>query len=146
MSDDGLVRQADPNDAAACAGILNDWIDTTPWMPRVHTRQGVTDFYTNIALRQFAAWVVGDPVLGFATLDRDSNTVMALYVSTPGKGHGKLLLDRTKQDRADLQLWTFEANTGAQAFYKREGFAEVRRTDGDNEEGLPDLLMRWEAS
>lgn len=30
------------------------------------------------------------------------------------------------------------------AFYERHGFVEVRRTPGDNEEGEPDILYRWQ--
>ena len=45
-----------------------------------------------------------------------------------------------------LWLWTFQANLGAQRFYLREGFAEVRRTDGaGNDEGLPDIQYHWPA-
>jgi hypothetical protein len=29
---------------------------------------------------------------------------------------------------------------GAQCFYERHGFVETRRTEGDNEEGAPDIL------
>jgi putative acetyltransferase len=45
--------------------------------------------------------------------------------------------------RDRLSLWTFQANEGARRFYAREGFAEVRMTEGDNEEGLPDVLLEW---
>ena len=46
--------------------------------------------------------------------------------------------------RAPLrQLWTFAANTGARRFYERHGFVATRRTDGDNEEGAPDILYVW---
>ena len=42
-----------------------------------------------------------------------------------------------------LTLWTFVANEGARRFYAREGFVEVGRTEGENEEGLPDVLLAW---
>jgi hypothetical protein len=42
-------------------------------------------------------------------------------------------------------LWTFVANAGARRFYAREGFVEARRTEGENEEGLPDVLLTWRA-
>ena len=34
-------------------------------------------------------------------------------------------------------------NEGARRFYGREGFVEVGGTPGDNEEGLPDVLLAW---
>ncbi len=38
----------------------------------------------------------------------------------------------------------FDSNAGAQRFYARHGFGEVRRTDGsDNEEREPDVEMAW---
>lgn len=51
---------------------------------------------------------------------------------------------KDQQATGPVELWTFVANTGAQSFYRREGFAEMRRTDGDNEEHLPDILYRWQ--
>ena len=53
-------------------------------------------------------------------------------------------LDVAKAERPEgLTLWAFVANEGALRFYAREGFVEVARTDGDNEEGLPDVMLRW---
>ncbi len=43
-----------------------------------------------------------------------------------------------------LRLWTFQANHKARKFYEREEFVELRRTNGDNEEGLPDILYGWQ--
>ena len=51
---------------------------------------------------------------------------------------------KLRQDR--LFLWTFVANQKARAFYRREGFREVEQTEGDNEEGLPDVRLTWEAA
>lgn len=79
-------------------------------------------------------------------IDRDQSYVTALYVDAEarGLGIGKALLDHAKVNAAgELLLWTFVANTRAQRLYQREGFAEQRRSDGDNEEGLPDILYRW---
>jgi GNAT superfamily N-acetyltransferase len=77
----------------------------------------------------------------------DPAMITALYVSQQarGTGVGKALLDGAKAKfGGPLELWTFVANTGAQAFYAREGFSVVGGSDGDNEEGLPDLRFRWE--
>jgi GNAT superfamily N-acetyltransferase len=50
----------------------------------------------------------------------------------------------TKAREPRLVLWTFQANSAAIAFYLREGFVEIERTDGaGNEEGLPDVRMIW---
>ena len=42
-----------------------------------------------------------------------------------------------------LTLWTFAAKPAARAFYARQGFVELRETAGDDEAGLPDILMVW---
>ena len=61
-----------------------------------------------------------------------------------GQGHGTRLLDLAKQERPDgLDLWAFQSNTGARRFYERHGFVAVAMTEGDNEEGAPDVRYRW---
>ncbi len=42
-----------------------------------------------------------------------------------------------------LDLWTIQASTGARRFYERHGLVAVATTDGDNEEGEPDVRYRW---
>ena len=45
---------------------------------------------------------------------------------------------------APLQLWTFQRNLRARAFYEKLAFAPVRFTDGaSNEEREPDVLYAW---
>ena len=138
------VRRAVAADAAACAAIVNDWVDATPWMPRVHTREAVAAFYQDIVFGRRDVRVAGEPVDGFLALDEEAALVTALYVATPGRGIGRALLDAARAGRDRLELWTFVANAGARRYYAREGFREVRRTPGENEEGLPDILLRWE--
>ena len=42
-----------------------------------------------------------------------------------------------------FDFWVFQVNSRALQFYARYGCTEVRRTDGDNEEHEPDVLMHW---
>ena len=37
-----LIRLAKPSDALACATIVNNWIDNTNWMPRIHSPEVIT--------------------------------------------------------------------------------------------------------
>ena len=81
---------------------------------------------------------------GFLT--RNGEDIPALYVAdhARGRGLGKALLDDAKTGTPALTLWTFEANARARAFYAREGFTELTRTDGArNDEGLPDIRLGW---
>jgi GNAT superfamily N-acetyltransferase len=137
------IRDATIDDAAACARILNNWIDDRPWMPRVHTHDEVVAFYRDFVLVNRRVLVAGDPVVGFMAMDVSAPVVTALYVSRPGHGLGRRLIEVAKSRRDRLDLWTFQANLDARRFYAREGFREVRRTEGENEEGLPDILLRW---
>ena len=138
------IRRATPKDAPACAAILNAWIDATPWMPRCHTPADVERHYREFVFTKRRIWVAGDPVAGYLSLDPEAQEVTSLYAARTREGLGKALLDRAKEDQRTLSLWTFEANIGARRFYAREGFAEVARTAGDNEEGLPDIQFRWQ--
>ncbi|MEJ6395262.1 GNAT family N-acetyltransferase [Gymnodinialimonas sp. 2305UL16-5] len=142
------IRRAVSADTDACADILNDWIDSRDWMPRIHSPQSVRAHYRDEVFAKRDLYVAGDPPEGFMALDRDAALITALYLarSARGRGLGKRFLDLAKAGRDRLDLWTFVANRPAQAFYRREGFTEIRRSDGDNEEGLPDILFRWEAA
>lgn len=143
-----IIRAAKLREMAECADIVNDWIDVTDWMPRIHPREAVFNHYRDTVFTTLEVFVAesGDRIAGMVALSPD-NMVSALYVHRDhrGKGIGKLLLDRAKREATgQVELWTFVANRGAQSFYLREGFKEVRRTDGDNEEKLPDILYRWQ--
>jgi ribosomal protein S18 acetylase RimI-like enzyme len=142
------MKHASVDDMGVCARILNDWIDATTWMPRVHSHEDVADHYRNVVFRGRTV-IVGNRsghISGFVVVDDQQKFVTALYVegSSRGQGIGGHLIETAKSHLADeVNLWTFVANEPAQKFYKKHGFSEVRRTDGDNEEHLPDILMRW---
>lgn len=141
MSTTDAPRRAEPADAAACAAIVNDWIDATPWMPRVHSRDDIARFVAEaLPLREI--WVTGEPVAGYLSLNGETGQVVALYTSRPGHGLGKALMDCAKAGRDALHLWTHEPNAAAHRFYRREGFVVADRNPlGDD--GLPELRMEW---
>ncbi|PYE82416.1 GNAT family N-acetyltransferase [Pseudoroseicyclus aestuarii] len=137
------LEQARAEDAPALGALLSDWIDETPWMPRIHTRDEDADFAEHL-VETAEVWVLRDAApQGF--LARREEQVAALYLraSARRQGGGALLLERAKEGRDCLRLWTFAANDGARRFYARHGFAEVGGTAGDNDEGLPDIRMEW---
>ena len=148
MSEVLAIRPAEASDASACAGIVNEWIDTTEWMPRVHPHDDVMHHYETVVFPERDLWIasLGERLAGFMALSPDAFlTGLYLAAHARSKGIGKALIERAKRlSPGGLQLWTFVANKGAQRFYLREGFQEVRRTDGENEEGLPDILYRWQ--
>lgn len=137
---------AKPVDAAPLAQILSDWIDETTWMPDIHTLDEDRRFLTRL-INNCDVIIVRDwrGPLGF--MARDGIMIQALYLvpGARGKGLGKRLLDVAKSRSEQLELWSFQSNTGARAFYAREGFREVEMTDGaGNDEKVPDVRLVWQ--
>jgi GNAT superfamily N-acetyltransferase len=63
------------------------------------------------------------------------------------RGYGPLLLNAAKQSADALQLWTFQRNRDARAFYATAGFREVELTAGErNEERTPDVRLVWRSA
>lgn len=135
------IRLATQEDAAVCARIVNDWVDRTDWMPRVISRETI-EGYVSKAMSEREVFVIGDPVEGYLSLDPKTARIGALYLDNPGRGHGKALMDRAKEGRDYLQLWTHEPNAAAHRFYFREGFELVERNP-KGEDNLPELRMEW---
>ncbi|MEL6885183.1 MAG: GNAT family N-acetyltransferase [Pseudomonadota bacterium] len=139
------LRPARSTDAGAVGGILSAFIDGTDWMPRIHTRAEDIGFAGHMIDKGWVTVAEDEGVAGF--LARAGGDIQALYIapSAQGQGCGSCLLKDAQAHSDALSLWTFQANTGAQAFYVRHGFAEVERTDGArNDEGLPDIRMTWQ--
>ncbi len=140
-----FVRKATDQDAAACVVILRHWIMEMPWLPMLHSEASMNTFWTK-KIVESNAWVAesAGKVIGFLTCHNQQ--IDALYVAAGYRniGIGRALLDQVQSECASLSLWAFQANSSARAFYAHMGFVEVRRTDGDNAEGLPDVLLQWE--
>ncbi len=149
MSTELKIRRARSQDVAVCCKILNAWIDETDWMPRVHSAKEIATFYNTIVFQSRKLFVAetARKVGGFMALN-DDGLVQALYVGDGyrRRGIGGHLIARAKAESEDhVSLWSFQANKDAQKFFLRHGFVESNRTDGDNEESLPDLLFEWRA-
>ncbi|NVK15661.1 MAG: GNAT family N-acetyltransferase [Rhodobacteraceae bacterium] len=141
------LRPATPLDAGAVGDILYRFQQETAWMPKLYSSAEVI-FFCGVMIDR--GWVTvaerEGAILGF--LARKEEEVCSLYLASGayGQGAGKRLLDAAKAAAPRLVLNTFAANTMAQRFYLREGFAEVARGDGSgNEEGLPDITYEWRA-
>lgn len=135
-------------DGPAISAILSDWIDETPWMPRIHTPEENRGFgrmvidKTDVSVARVDGQVVGFIAqrLGF---------IHSLYMTrlARGQGIGKQLLDCAKSQQDALELRSFQANMNARKFYARHGFVEVEQTDGRaNDEKLPDVRLIWARS
>ena len=136
-----LIRLAKQSDALACATIVNNWIDNTNWMPRIHSPEVITQMIEEgIPNREF--WVIGDPVVGYLSFNVEARQIMGLYVSQSGIGLGKALLERIKVGKTYIRLWSHSANTSAHRFYVREGFQIIDNEKTGNE-GIGERCFEW---
>lgn len=140
-----VLSAATSADAPAISGILSGWVDETPWLPRIRTRQQD---------RQTGQWLMGKMPVTVARKDgalpgflaRRGDEIHALYVAPEarGAGIGAVLLGHAKSRSERLALWCHQANTGARRFYARHGFEEIHTGDGQgNDEKLPDVYLVW---
>ena len=143
MTNASLIRRAVALDGPACAAIVDAWIEKTPWMERNITRAELENVLTE-GLPKREAYVIGDPVTGYLSLDPVESHVWGFYVARTGEGLGTQLMDQVKKGRTRVQLNTHLPNTRAHAFYAREGFRQVGEPwDGDD--GIPEIKMEWHA-
>tara|TARA_R110000764_G_scaffold111254_1_gene197969 strand:+ start:8004 stop:8459 length:456 start_codon:yes stop_codon:yes gene_type:complete len=147
-------RRAEPRDVPAMAGIVNAWIDATPWMERDLPPQEI-EALIGTGLPQREMWVIGDPAQAYISIEAEIAHIWGFYCARPGQGMGKRLLDRAKEDRDFLSLNTHVPNVAAQRFYAREGFAPVGEVPpgpvssvADTPQrvptGIPELRMEWQ--
>ena len=134
-------RRGSIDDASRCAVILNKWVGTTTWMPRLYSENEILKMIEEaIPIREL--WVIGNPTSAYVSFNNDLSQVVALYSDRPGKGYGKVLLDKVKEGREYIQLWCHSANVPAQRFYHREGFKEAAyKENGDD--GIPEIQFEW---
>lgn len=111
----------------------------------VHTDAEIEAWFCGDVMATMDVWLAleHDDLVGVMVLA--PGWIEQLYVDPDrtGAGIGTALLERAfAETEGTLDLWTFQSNTGAQRFYERHGFVEIARTDGDNEEGEPDIRYR----
>jgi GNAT superfamily N-acetyltransferase len=142
------LRPGAPGDADAVAGVwLASRYASVPGVPPpVHSAAEVRSWFASVVLpSEREVWVAEDGENVVALLVLHGDWIEHLYVlpGRTGAGVGSQLIELAKSRRDELQLWTFESNTGARRFYEHRGFVAVERTEGDNEEGAPDVRYRW---
>ncbi|MFT3915389.1 MAG: GNAT family N-acetyltransferase [Anaeromyxobacteraceae bacterium] len=149
MSVTPRLRRFDPRDAPAVASLFEaSRAAAMPWLVAVHGHDETVAFFAHVVPVRREVWLAEDAagaLLGFIAFG--GGEVEHLYVAPAarGAGVGSALLALATARGEPLELWTFERNATARAFYAARGFREVERTDGSgNEEREPDVRMRWE--
>ena len=147
---DAVLRRAVAADAPAVAEVYLSSIHAAmPWLRLAHTDDQVRDWIARHVVPELETWIaeVGGELAAMLALDPETRFVDALYVAPPhqGRGLGGALLARAKERSPEgLELWAFQRNARARAFYERHGFVAVELTDGSgNEEREPDVRYAW---
>ncbi|MBX3506996.1 MAG: GNAT family N-acetyltransferase [Parvibaculum sp.] len=142
------IRRARHDDWPELAAIFIAARAGMAYLPRLHTDEETRAFIKGV-VASHETWVAEEEgrIIGFAAFGpEDGGWLHHLYVAPAAHnaGAGSLLLAKAKAElRQGFSLWTFQANLGARRFYERHGCRQVRRTDGDNEENLPDILYEY---
>ena len=144
------VRRATGEDAAAVADVwLASFSDALPTVRRAHDDDDVRRWIREHLVPSTECWVAVEAadgaegrVVGMMALAPGWVEQLYVHPAYQGRGVGSALLAVALERDEPLQLWTFQVNTRARAFYARHGFREVELTDGaTNEEREPDVRM-----
>lgn len=117
-----------------------------PFLPTLHTPEEDRAFFSNHVLRTETVWLAEEEgkLLGFCAFHDGWINHLYIHPRACGRGIGSQLLAKAQEANNTLQLWVFQANTGAIRFYEKHGFSLVEKTDGSrNEENTPDALYTW---
>ncbi|MEO9599749.1 GNAT family N-acetyltransferase [Parasphingorhabdus sp.] len=117
------------------------------FVPTLHSLDETYKFY-NEAYGKGTIWGAFEEqkLLGHIALEPGWIEHLYVDVDRQGEGIGRRLLDHAKGEQTDLQLYTFQANQRARAFYEAAGFVMEEMTNGErNEEKQPDMRYRWKS-
>lgn len=141
------LRAAGPQDADAIAALFGAARRAAmAYLPQLHTADEDRAFFAGvIADGATTVALLHGRMVAFIALGEAA--VEHLYVDPAHwrQQIGTRLLGHAQTARPDgLDLWVFQRNTAAIAFYERHGFGVAELTDGDdNEEREPDARMVW---
>ncbi|MDB5472183.1 MAG: family N-acetyltransferase [Caulobacter sp.] len=142
------LRRAVQTDVPAIAALYraSQWLNL-PTLPDIHTREEDLAFFGGQMLPNQTVWVIEDGQGGLSAYAAGAEgrlNHLFVHPDAQGHGHGSRLLELFRADAETLDLWTFQQNVRARAFYERKGFVAVEFTDGEgNEEKTPDVRYEW---
>jgi GNAT superfamily N-acetyltransferase len=144
---DGVsLRPAGRADAPATTAVFVAARKAMTYLPVLHTDDQTARFMAEVIETHRVQVAVGHgDVVGFAAVHGSWLAHLNVHPRFQGAGVGSLLIAWAQQTvPTGLDLWVFQRNTGARALYAAHGWRDVGVTDGDNEEGQPDVHMRWD--
>ena len=141
-----MIRPASPADIDDVARVFSVSFRTAmPFLPVLHTPDEDRVFFRTRVFPFCEIWVANENgVAGFIACRNGWVEHLYIHPVHQRRGFGRALLERAKKRFPELQLWAFQKNHNAIAFYEANGFRLVRQTDGaQNEEREPDALYIW---
>jgi ribosomal protein S18 acetylase RimI-like enzyme len=145
------ITEAAPSDAAELAAIhIAARRDAMPYLPTLHSDEDTVRWFVARLSQIPAAFRVArtdQDIVGYCVLHDGQLEDLYVRPDHQGRGVGSALLDAAKSSGPHkIVLSTFQQNTKARAFYEARGFREIGRSDGDNEERLPDIQYEWDGT
>ena len=142
------IRRLGREEMAATSQLYRKIFDATfPWLVGLHTPEADRRYFEGEVYDNSNLYGVHENhnLVGFVGLKPGWVEKLYILPEYQGRGFGRSLLDVAKTQDTELRLWTFERNHLARRFYEANGFVELDRTDGrDNEEREPDVLYKWQ--
>lgn len=143
------MRRATPADAASLGPVFTAARLALGFFPALHTAaEDVAYFAAAVGRDEVFVTEVAGEIAGFCVATPTRLEHLYVHPDHQGRGMGSALFDAVAAARpSGFDLWVFEANERAIAFYEARGCVEVERTDGArNEERLADRRLMWSPS
>ncbi len=140
------LRAAHAADAPTITRVFQAARDhSLAFLPKLHTDAEDHAFFAKLLDRMpVTVAEAGGAVVAFLALDGDEIDQLYVDPAHHRQGLGTALLAHAKARSDHLELWVFQRNRGAIAFYEAHGFAITESTDGSgNDEREPDHRMAW---
>ena len=140
------LRAAHAADAPAITRVFQAARDhSLAFLPKLHTDAEDHAFFAKLLDRMpVTVAEAGGAVVAFLALDGDEIDQLYVDPAHHRQGLGTALIAHAKARSDHLELWVFQRNRGAIAFYEAHGFAITESTDGSgNDEREPDHRMAW---
>jgi putative acetyltransferase len=141
-----VIRRALVDESDKVAAIHRLSRETAlPFLPVLHTPDEDRQYFRTGVFPACEVWIVEDGApLGFIAFHEGWVDHLYIHPDHIRRGYGRALLNEAKTHYSELQLWTFQKNLGAIAFYEANGFELVRKTAGEkNQEHERDALYAW---
>ncbi|MDD1780100.1 GNAT family N-acetyltransferase [Enterovibrio sp. ZSDZ35] len=121
--------------------------ETALGIPEMHSLESHRYYLNRILAPSHRIFVAvektSDTVLGMMAMDSKHISQLYIHPDHQCRGIGSALVELAQENAERLQLYTFEINLPARAFWEKHGFIEQEIGQHDNEEGLSDILCEW---